>query len=177
MNIAKLVVSVLSSLKLWNMELITLFLVTKNIQYLDYLGYRKTSTTFEEELLTLGKQRSKNITPPRSNSNITEIQVSVVSMFQLAIHCSYEKLSTPLCILVDIHELNIVWVTCKQLHIICFICIFYSDNHREEIIICGRQFHGLKNQYCPSCAVLTNQFNIRHFPIVKTKAITQACEA
>ena len=80
----------------------------KNIQYLDYLGYRKTSSTFEEELLTLGKQLSKNITPPRSNSNITEIQVLVVSMYQLAIHCSCEKLSTPLCILVDTHELNTV---------------------------------------------------------------------
>ena len=106
------------------MELITLFLVTKNIQYLDYLGYRKTSSTFEEELLTLGKQLSKNITPPRSNSNITEIQVLVVSMYQLAMHCSYERLSTSLCILVDIHELNIVLsVTYNQLHINCTVCI------------------------------------------------------
>ena len=80
------------------MEFITLFLVTQNFQYLDYLGYRKTSSTFEEELMTLGKQLSKKITPPRSNSNITEIQVLVFSKYQLTIHCSYEKLPRPFCI-------------------------------------------------------------------------------
>lgn len=51
-------------------------------EYLDYLGYRKTSSTFEEELLTLGKQLSKNITPPRSNSNITEIQQQMMVAFE-----------------------------------------------------------------------------------------------
>lgn len=106
MNIAKVVVSVLSEVVKRGAYYVIFGI--KNIQYLDYLGYQKTSSTFEEELLTLGKQLSKNITPPRSNSNITEIQVLVVSMCQLAIHCSYEKLFTPLCILVDIHELNIV---------------------------------------------------------------------
>ena len=105
-NIAKLVVSVLSAVVKHGAYYVIFGI--KNIQYLDYIGYRKTSSTFEEELLTLWKQLSKNITPPRSNSNITEIQVLVVSMYQLAIHCSYEKLSTPLCILVDTHELNIV---------------------------------------------------------------------
>lgn len=106
MNIAKVVVSVLSEVVKRGAYYVIFGI--KNIQYLDYLGYRKTSSTFEEELLTLGKQLSKNITPPRSNSNITEIQVLVVSMCQLAIHCNYERLFTPLCILVDIHELNIV---------------------------------------------------------------------
>lgn len=51
-------------------------------EYLDYLGYRKTSSTLEEELLTLGKQLSQNITPPRSNSNITEIQQQMMVAFE-----------------------------------------------------------------------------------------------
>jgi len=43
-------------------------------KYLDYLGYSKTISTFEDELKSLGKQ-SNQIIAPRNDSQKTEIQV------------------------------------------------------------------------------------------------------
>jgi len=47
-------------------------------KYLDYLGYSKTLSTFEDELKSLGKQSNQIITP-RNDSQKTEIQVVIKS--------------------------------------------------------------------------------------------------
>jgi len=47
-------------------------------EYLDYLGYSKTLSTFEDELKSLGKQSNQIITP-RNDSQKTEIQVVIKS--------------------------------------------------------------------------------------------------
>ena len=50
-------------------------------KYLDYLGYSKTLSTFEDELKSLGKQSNEIITP-RNDSQKTEIQVLIKSQWR-----------------------------------------------------------------------------------------------
>lgn len=50
-------------------------------EYLDFLGYSRTSSTFEDELNSLGKQLNQIITP-RNDSQKTEIQGELTSAFE-----------------------------------------------------------------------------------------------
>lgn len=51
-------------------------------EYLDFLGYVKTSSTFEKELISLGKILNKKVTSPRSDSHKTEIQQQMMVAFE-----------------------------------------------------------------------------------------------
>lgn len=51
-------------------------------EYLDYLGYSKTSGTFEDELTSLGKQSNQKFITPRNDSQKTEIERELTLAFE-----------------------------------------------------------------------------------------------
>lgn len=79
----------------WEMDEVVAVETDLNViikEYLDYLGYSKTSSTFEDELNSQGKQINSKITKPKNDSQKNEIEQQMILAFEDGRHNEFFRM-------------------------------------------------------------------------------------